>query len=291
MSSKATERWVVGHDGSAGAATAASWALAQVEGQQLDLDIRRAWQVSVLESPIDVESFTKLAPTAVCDDFDELVAVGAAAGASVTGSIVRGGAAHVLLDASEQASLLVVGSRGLDGFRRLLLGSVSAQCATHSHVPTVVVPASSTVDRPVERITVGVDGSERSLRALEWAVNFRSGGTSIRVVGAWNESKSGYVEVAQITGHEMQRTYEQFNELLDTFEAKAGHAVRFDRHFVHAHPARALLAEGAQADLVVVGARGNSALSSTILGSVATHLIHHSETPVVVVPGGAAGYG
>jgi nucleotide-binding universal stress UspA family protein len=284
VSPNTAERWIVGHDGSTGAATAASWALAQAEGRHLNVDIRRAWQISGLESPMDVESLTGLAPAAVCDDLNELVAAGAMAGAKVSGSIVQGGAAHVLLDASEHAALLVVGSRGRGGFRRLLLGSVSSQCATHSRVPTVVVPESSTVDRPVERITVGVDGSDGSLRALEWAMNFRSDGTSIRVVSAWKESKSGYVEVAQITAHEMQHTRERFDDLLDTIEAADGQAVRFDRHFVHANPARTLVAESAKADLVVVGARGNSGLSAAVLGSVSTDLIHHSEAPVVVVP-------
>jgi nucleotide-binding universal stress UspA family protein len=284
VSPKAGEQWIVGHDGSAGAATAASWALAQADGRHLDVDICRAWQISAFESPMDIESLARFAPAAVCDDLNELVTVGATAGAKVTGSIVQGGAAHVLLDASEHAALLVVGSRGIGGFRRLLLGSVSSQCATHSRVPIVVVPAASTVDRPVERVTVGVDGSDGSLRALEWAMNFRSDRTSIRVVSAWKESKSGYVEVAQITAHEMQRTRERFNDLLDTIEAADGHSVRFDRHFVHASPARTRLADSVKTDLVVVGARGNSGLSAAVLGSVSTDLIHHSKAPVVVVP-------
>lgn len=285
MSPKNAERWVVGHDGSDGAAIATTWALAQAEGRDLEVDIVRAWQVPALSSAATLESYTKLEPEAACDDLDDLVAAGATAGATVTGSVVEGSPAHVLLETRESASLLVVGSRGRGGFRRLLLGSVGSQCATHSPVPTVVVPASSTVDRPVERITVGVDGSNRSLRALEWAMNFRSDGTPIRVVGAWKESRSGYVEVTQITAHEMQGTQDRFNELLDTIEGASDRSVRFDRHFAHANPAKTLLAESANTDLIVVGSRGHAGLSAAVLGSVAMHLVHHSEVPVVVVPG------
>jgi len=48
-------------------------------------------------------------------------------------------AAEALLDAAGQADLLVVGSRGLGGFKRLLLGSVSQQCVQHATCPVVVV--------------------------------------------------------------------------------------------------------------------------------------------------------
>jgi nucleotide-binding universal stress UspA family protein len=57
--------------------------------------------------------------------------------------VVREGApAQVLLDESQDAELLVVGSRGLGGFRGLLLGSVSQQCSHHASCPVVIVPHS-----------------------------------------------------------------------------------------------------------------------------------------------------
>jgi nucleotide-binding universal stress UspA family protein len=56
---------------------------------------------------------------------------------------VEGPAAQILIDASELASALVVGSRGHGGFIGLLLGSVSQQCVTHARCPVVVVRPSS----------------------------------------------------------------------------------------------------------------------------------------------------
>jgi nucleotide-binding universal stress UspA family protein len=58
---------------------------------------------------------------------------------SITVRAVAGYPAQELIDASQNADLVVVGSRGAGGFARLLLGSVSSQVMQHAHCPVVVV--------------------------------------------------------------------------------------------------------------------------------------------------------
>ena len=60
-------------------------------------------------------------------------------GVPVRALIVEGNAAQVLLDASDGADLLVVGSRGHGGFAEALLGSVSQHCVHHACCPVVVI--------------------------------------------------------------------------------------------------------------------------------------------------------
>ena len=59
---------------------------------------------------------------------------------SVTVKAVHGFPAEELINASKDADIIVLGSRGAGGFKHLLMGSVSSQVAHHAHCPVLIVP-------------------------------------------------------------------------------------------------------------------------------------------------------
>jgi nucleotide-binding universal stress UspA family protein len=106
--------------------------------------VLHAWEVPAIVGPAgggypyDTEALEQAAHVLV----DRLVdgAVAGAPDVAVERRVVSGGPAARLLDAARDATLIVVGRRGLGGFRRLLLGSVSDHVARHAPCPVVVMP-------------------------------------------------------------------------------------------------------------------------------------------------------
>ena len=140
---------VVGIDGSEGGRHALEWAASEAKLRGAPLTVLLAWQwpagfytgaswAGVTPELIDdLEKVAKQrldeACTAVAPALD---------GLEVTRTVVEGVPAQALIEASADADLLVVGTRGHGGFVGLLLGSVSQQCAHHSPCPIVIVPPS-----------------------------------------------------------------------------------------------------------------------------------------------------
>ena len=59
---------------------------------------------------------------------------------AVTVKAVHGFPVNELIDASKDADMVVLGSRGAGGFTRLMMGSVAGQVAQHAHCPVLIVP-------------------------------------------------------------------------------------------------------------------------------------------------------
>lgn len=197
---------------------------------------------------------------------------------------IHGSASAALIDTSAHGALLVVGNRGRGGFRRLLLGSTSTQCATHAAVPTVVVPPEGPVIA-ADRITVGVDGSPNSLAALRWALDFADDDAIITVVSAWDTTPLVVGTDQFFFPDAAELAEERFERHLDTVVAESERGVHVVPHFVRAEPRSALGDAAREADLVVIGARGHGMIGAALLGSVSTWMLHHLDVPIAVIPG------
>ena len=140
--SSQTQPIVVGVDGSPASLEALTWAVrhARLVGTQVHAVI--AWHyptvygIYPLSGGIDWEDNARATIEIAMKE-----ALGGAEADDVTSSVVHGHPAQVLVDASADAALLVVGNRGHGGFVETLLGSVSEQVVTHAPCPVLVVRA------------------------------------------------------------------------------------------------------------------------------------------------------
>jgi nucleotide-binding universal stress UspA family protein len=134
-------RIVVGVDGSPSSVRALRWALEQARLTGAPVCAVGAWEVPAsptwLAVEEDIGNWEKGALTVLDGAVKD--ATGDAESLPVQREVVCGHPAKVLVDASTDASLLVVGSRGHGGFAGLLLGSVSQHVVAHASCPVVVV--------------------------------------------------------------------------------------------------------------------------------------------------------
>ncbi|HEV8627019.1 MAG TPA: universal stress protein [Acidimicrobiia bacterium] len=138
----------------------------------------------------------------------------------------------------------------------------------------------------MERIVVGVDGSDQSLAALEWAMTEgRVRGAVVEVVHAFmpDLSEVGLVNDPGTARREAEELLRKMAE-----PALVAHpGVQVTTRELEGPSARTLLDAAAGADLLVVGSRGRGGFAGLMLGSVSQQCVHHAPCPVVVVPPGA----
>jgi nucleotide-binding universal stress UspA family protein len=141
------DRIVVGVDGSPGSDAALRWAVAEARLRDAALVVVHAYPSLGPGGPFSAARIDPLAlDRAARRVVDASVSGIDTSGVDVKPMTVCGNAAGAIVDAGEGADLVVVGSRGLGAWRRLLLGSVAAQVAHHARVPVAVVPAARAHD-------------------------------------------------------------------------------------------------------------------------------------------------
>jgi nucleotide-binding universal stress UspA family protein len=203
----------------------------------------------------------------------------------VVTEVLRSSTVPALVEASEHAQMIVVGSRGTGALDRLRLGSVSASLVHHAHCPVAVIHAdgrsSPASNAPV---LLGIDGSPASEDATALAFDEASRrGVSLLALHAWSD-----VAVFPILGMDWREYESQGHEILGERLAGWGEQypdVHVQRRLVCDQPARWLIRESARAQLVVVGSRGRGGFASMLLGSVSLAVAQSAEVPVVVVRG------
>ncbi|MFJ6634877.1 universal stress protein [Streptomyces sp. NPDC091376] len=139
-------------------------------------------------------------------------------------------------------------------------------------------------------IAVGVDGSEGSLAAADWAADEAARrGTALRLVNAtrWMEHQLQAVKVS----HEDRA--DEAEGVLDAVEERVRArrpGLTVTSHEIEDSPAKVLLAAGSEAELLVMGSHGLGSVGGFIVGSVGQEVVGDAAGPVVLVrPGGRDG--
>jgi nucleotide-binding universal stress UspA family protein len=212
----------------------------------------------------------------------------AALGATVGGlHVAQEPAFNAVMDVAQSvdADLVVVGTRELDGLRRLLVGSVSERVMHCLHRPVLIVRGGADCWPPA-RVIVGFDDSEGSRHAARFAATithlFRS--AAIELVEA--EPSVSIAEDRYLSPNDdPEIEHGHLRQFARDLAPVAGRGV--DTAIAVGDPAEALIAYDAEqpgASLIVVGMRGLGAVRRLLLGSVSTKLLHSGHAALLVVP-------
>lgn len=134
-----TARIVVGVDGSAASVDALRWAMTQAELTAATVQAIATWQspsehgIALYAAEIDWVDITQRTLDVAIKE------AGLGDRQDVETVVLQGTPAHVLVEASREAQLLVVGTRGHGGFAGLLLGSTSEYVIAHAACPVLVI--------------------------------------------------------------------------------------------------------------------------------------------------------
>jgi nucleotide-binding universal stress UspA family protein len=142
-------------------------------------------------------------------------------------------------------------------------------------------------------ILVGVDGSDHSRRALEWALReavHHNVPLTVMTVhpGPVRPATQIYWDVPNLPedSHNLEHIRSAVREFVDKVANEIGETVpEVTVNVTTGDPAQELVNASRDADLLVVGSRGSGVFTQLLLGSVSSKVTHHAACPVVVVPG------
>ncbi|AWE48739.1 MULTISPECIES: universal stress protein [Streptomyces] len=210
-----------------------------------------------------------------------------APGAPVEHEVVVGDPVEVLEIESRTASLLVLGSRGQGRFGALRVGSTTGHLAAHASCPVLVMRDDPHPSGPV---LLAVDGSPAARGAVEFAFAQASWhGRPLVAVHVWStRTERAYASPADppFVTYDEGRLHDEEERVLA--EALGGLGDRYpdvpvERRLVRGRVRHTLIEAGADAGLLVVGARGRGGFAGLLLGSVSQAVLHHAPCPVAVV--------
>jgi len=273
---------VVGVEGTIAAARALDRAALEARRTGRALTVVRAWQRPVwvgasMGQVYDYDVFASAVSSeeTAREEAAELVAKASDVPPDVRLVVEEGPAGSVLVDASEDADLLVVGSHPRRPLLSRVLGSTASHVVHHAHCAVMVVPAEGVAASPYQQVVVGVDGSPASLAALRWAATrAHDEGCPLVALHVHQFGRLPRDVVAEIAD---TRAW-----LLDLVGRELG-TDTVACEVLAGSPSEQVLNTVQEDDLLVLGARGEGGFAGLHLGSVADQCTRHAPCVVAIV--------
>lgn len=280
------------------------------------VDVRDGEGAHVLGNEECVDEFYELAERRAREELESLrdrvgAPPGALAGAIPIVECVRIGAPSeevIRFAAEKQADLIVVGTHGRTGIRRVLVGSVAESIVRRAPCPVLAVRVSveeearavardpSHESRPIGRIVCALDGSASARAALrascELAERFGSQVTAVNVIDDHLMAQAGMLsqlDAVSIEGRFSEIARANLERAIsETVPGDFGSGIK--RRIEVGRPAEAIAraAESEGAQLVACGTHGRTGLARALFGSIAEHIVRLSPCPVLTVREGVA---
>lgn len=283
---------IVGVDGAPGTELAVRWGALEAASLRVPLTLLHSHSFAAMYGAMGAYAFPaesdpaldRAAAQAIVDVAVQRQNAAYPDGPETTGLVVESSRAGGLLDASGEASVVVVGSRHLGAIGAALIGSTGAAVAAQASCPVVVVRGAGGNPDAVAPVVVGVDLSDLSEPTLSYAFDHASrAGTPLRAILSWYPGRHLLTRWTDADAEAFRtRGLLMLAEALTGWQEKYPD-VQVERVLSYLHPVDALITGSLDARLLVVGAQGRHARVGSLLGSVSQGVLHHATCPVAVV--------
>jgi nucleotide-binding universal stress UspA family protein len=285
---------LVATDFSDTAQTGIAWAAELAKSHEARIELLHALLIpsratDFVPSPPD---FTEALQAAASGRLNEIAKSLRSEGVEVSSDLRLGVPSQVIVEAADQksADLIVIGTRGLTGFRHLLLGSTAERVVQHASGPVLTVhPGDTDKHRPIRTVLIPTDFSRDAETACSAALALmgREPGASIVLLHVYHlpyeYTAYGTIPTSLDYFKDVQGAAEE--RLEELAGALRERELTVKTVAKEGFPPEVILAEAdeAGADLIAMGTHGRTGLAHLVLGSTSERVVQRAACPVLTV--------
>lgn len=139
--------------------------------------------------------------------------------------------------------------------------------------------------KPIKKILVPFDGSTNSVKALVQAIRIAKT-TNATITGLYVLNTPGLKDTAKVLKKWRNKARQEAFDILDRAKGRVEYeGLNFNEKVLSGNPGQVIsnFAKNNNFDMIIIGARGLSAIKAAFLGSVSNYVVHMSKIPVMIV--------